>query len=174
MRICTVDDLRTANFIPPINIGDYLPAEIQHDCAPQIVDGQSQVVCQVRTADCPGNTLGSVCARVLDVALGDGVVLQGVNYFSVDAKVRFSDKQTGTAVRDVDAHVWGDTDTPVTEVINGQTVLINDCRVHDRLTFNVPNDLAPGVYQIQVVVPNITGISVFGERIRSLTPNTST
>ena len=128
---------------------------------------QAQVVCQVRTTDCPGNTLGSVCAVVPDVALGDGVVLQGVNYFSIDAKVRFTDKQTGTAVRDVDAHVWGDVDTLVTEPINGNTVLINDCRVHDRRTFQVPDDLAPTVYQLQVVVPNITGISVFGPELVS-------
>jgi hypothetical protein len=167
VRICTVNGLRTANFIPPINIDNYLPAEIQRDCEPKIVDGQAQVVCQVRTTDCPGNTLQSVCAVVPNIALGDGVVLQGVNYFSVDAKVRFTDKQTGIAVRDVDAHVWGDVDTPVTEVINGNTVLINDCRVQDRLTFQVPNDLAPAVYEIQVVVPNITGISVFGPELVS-------
>jgi hypothetical protein len=167
VRKCTINDLRTVSFIPPVNIGDYLPAEIQHDCKPEIVDGQPQVVCQVRATDCPGNTLGSVCARVLDVAFGDNVVLQGVNYFSVDAKVRFADKQTGATVRDVDTHVWGDIDTPVTEVITGQTVLINDCRVHDRLTFSVPIDLAPAVYQIQVVVPNITGISVFGPELVS-------
>lgn len=172
--ICRVNDLRTASFIPPINIGDYLPAEIQHDCEPKIVDGQPQVVCQVRTTDCPGKpfvvdaeTGNVVCMRVPEVATGDGVVLQGVNYFSVDAKVRFTDKQTGTAVRDVDAHVWGDIDTPVTEVVNGQTVLINDCRVHDRLTFRVPDDLAPAIYPIQVVVPNITGISAFGAELVS-------
>jgi len=167
VRICTINDLRTANFIPPINPSDYQPAEIQQDCAPQIVNGQAQVVCQVRTANCPGNSLGPVCARVLDIAQGDGVVLQGVNYFSVDAKVRFFDKATGTAVRDVDAHVWGDLDTPVTEVINGQDVLINDCRVHDKLTFQVPIDLAPAVYQINVVVPNITGNPVFGSEFIS-------
>jgi len=167
VRICTINDLRTANFIPPIDVNDRPPAEIQQDCAPQIVDGQAQVVCQVRTADCPGNSLGPVCGRVLDIAQGDGVVLQGVNYFSVDAKVRFSDKATGTAVRDVDAHVWGDLDTPVTEVVNGETVLINDCRVHDKLTFQVPIDLAPAVYQINVVVPNITGNPVFGAELVS-------
>src|SRR5262249_21136292 len=147
-----------ANFIPGIDIGSYLPAEIQHDCEPKIVDGQPQVVCQVRTTNCLGNSLGSVCTRVLDVPLGDGIVLQGVNYFSVDAKVRFTDPQTQVPVRDVDAHVWGDIDTPVTEVIDGSTRLINDCRVHDQLTFRVPDDLAPAVYQIQVVVPNTTGI----------------
>ena len=131
------------------------------------MDGQPQVVCQVRTTNCPGNSLGSVCARVLDVALGDGVVLQGVNYFSVNAKVRFTDSHTQVPVRDVDVHVWGDIDTPVTEVINGKTQLINDCRVHDQLTFRVPDDLAPDVYGIQVVVPNITGISTLGTELTS-------
>jgi hypothetical protein len=167
VRICTVNGLRTANFIPPIDIGDYLPAEIQHDCEIKIVDGQPEVVCQVRTSNCPGNSLGNACARVLDIALGDGVVLEGVNYFSVEARVRFTDKQTGTAVRDVETHIWGDVDTPVTEVVNGETVLVNDCRVHDRLTFQVPNDLAPAIYQINVVVPNITGISAFGSELIS-------
>ena len=167
VRICKVNDLRTANFIPPINIDDRPPNEIQHDCQIKIVDGQPQVSCQVRATNCQGNSFGNVCARVPDIAQGDGVVLQGVNYFSVDANVRFIDKQSGTAVRDVDAHVWGDVDTPVTEVINNQTVLINDCRVQDRLTFSVPDDLAPGIYQINVVVPNITGISAFGNELVS-------
>ncbi len=167
VRICRVNDLRTASFIPTLDIGAFLPAEIQQDCALQLVNGQPQSVCQVRTTDCPGNTLGSVCGRVLDIAAGDGVTLQGVNYFSVDAKVRFTDKQTGATVRDVDAHVWGDIDTPVTEVIDGNTVLINDCRVHDQLTFQVPDDLAPALYQIQVVVPNATGISALGTELTS-------
>jgi hypothetical protein len=167
VRICSINDLRTANFIPPISPGDYLPSEIQQDCAPQIVNGQAEVVCHVRTTNCPGNTISSVCGRVLEIAQGDGVVLKGVNYFSIDAKVRFSDKQTGLPVRDVDTHVWGDVTTPVTEVINGKTVLINDCRVQDRLTFQIPVDLAPATYQIQVVVPNITGISAFGTELVS-------
>ena len=167
VRICRVNDLRTANTIPPLDIGAFLPAEIQQDCAPQLVNGQPQSVCQVRTSDCPGNSLGSVCARVLDIAAGDGVTLQGVNYFSVDAKVRFVDRLTGNRVRDVDAHVWGDVDTPVTEVIDGKTVLINDCRVHDRLTFRVPDDLIAAVYQIQVVVPNTTGIAALGTELSS-------
>ena len=170
VRICRINDLRTGSFIPPPS--DYLPAEIQHDCAVQIVDGQPQVVCQVRSADCPGNTLPtavSVCGRVLDAAFGDGVKLEGVNYFSVDAKVRFYDDQTGAPVRDLDTHVWGDVNTPVTEVVNGETKLINDCRVHDQLTFNVPDDLAPGLYQFNVVVPNITGIPAFGPELVSNT-----
>jgi hypothetical protein len=166
VRICTVNGLRTANYIPALNIGDYLPAEIQRDCNPVVVNGQPPD-CQDRTTNCPGHSLGPVCARVLDIAQGDGVTLVGVNYFSVDAVVRFSDPQTGNPVRDVDAHVFGDVDTQVTEVINGQTVLINDCRVHDQLTFSVPADLAPQVYQIQVVVPNITGIAALGAELVS-------
>ena len=167
LRICRVNDLRTASYIPPLDIGAFLPAEIQQDCNLQLVNGQPQSVCQVRTSDCPGNSLGSVCGRVLDIAAGDGVTLTGVNYFSVNAKVRFTDRQTGATVRDVEAHVWGDIDTPVTEVIDGKTVLINDCRVHDRLTFQVPDDLAPRVYQIQVVVPNVTGIAALGTELSS-------
>lgn len=163
VRICKVNDVRSAVFVPPINPDNYQPAEFQHDCAIQIVEGNPEVVCQVRTADCPGYSIASACARVLDIALGDSVVLEGVNYFSVDAKVRFSDKQTGAPVRDVDTHVWGDVDTPVTDGEN----LINDCRVHDRLTFQVPDDLAPATYAISVVVPNITGISAFGTELVS-------
>ncbi|WP_157557788.1 hypothetical protein [Intrasporangium oryzae] len=169
VRICRINDLRTGFFIPPPD--DYTPAEIEHDCAVEVLDGQPQVVCQVRTTDCPGNSLPgpvTACERVLNVAYGDGVILEGVNYFSTDAKVRFSDRLTGAAVRDVDAHVWGDIDTPVTEDnSNGQHQLVNDCRVHDRLAFSVPNDLAPGSYQFQVVVPNITGIGVFGVELLS-------
>ena len=87
-----------------------------------------------------------------------------MNYFSIDAKVRFTDPQTSNVVRDVDAFVFGDLQTPVTD---SQNVLINDCRVHDRITFTVPNDLAPAIYQIQVVVPNITGISEYGAELLS-------
>ena len=168
VRICRVNGLRTANFFPPLALGDYLPSELQQDCGPQIVNGQPQVICEVRTTDCPGFLIQTaVCARVPEVGSGDGVTLEGVNYFSVDAKVRLTDKQTGTIVREVDAHVFGDVDTPVTEVVNGETKLINDCRVHDRISFQVPPDLGPGTYRVQVVVPNITGIPVFGAELTS-------
>lgn len=166
VRICTINGLRTANFVPRIGIGEYLPTEIQHDCEIMPVNGQPESVCHVRTTDCPGNLLQNpnnpsqtACARVLEVAQGDSLVLQGVNYFSLDAKVRIGDPQTGTIVREVETHVWGDVETPVTEEIGGQPAIIRDCRVHDRLTFRVPADLPPRVYLIQVVVPNTTGRS---------------
>jgi len=37
VRICTVNGCARPIFIPHINIGDYLPAEIQQDCGPKIV-----------------------------------------------------------------------------------------------------------------------------------------
>jgi hypothetical protein len=169
VRICRVNNLRTANYIPVLNPGDYLPAEIQQDCAPVIVNGAAQVVCQVRAADCPGNQAAGVCGRVLDISQGDGVELQGVNYFNVDAKVRLTDKDTQSISRDVDGFVFGDVDTPVNETVNGVTTLINDCRVHDKLTFQVPTDLPPGIYTIQVIVPNNTGNPAFGSFLASNT-----
>ena len=95
------------------------------------------------------------------------MTLQGVNYFSTDTKVRITNRDTGRTIRDIETHVWGDVETPITEQVADKTVLINDCRVQDRLTFVVPQDLAPGTYQIQVFVPNITGIPAFGDFLNS-------
>jgi hypothetical protein len=167
VRICRVNDLRTANFIPPLSAGDFTPEELQQDCSPQLVNGQVQVVCALRTSDCPGNTLANACARVPDIVGGAGVVLSGVNYFSTDAKVRLTARAPGTATRDVDAHVFGDVDTPVTEVVEGQTRLVNDCRVHDVISFQVPDDLPPAIYEMRVIVPNITGIAALGDHLES-------
>lgn len=166
VRICRINDIRTANFIPAIDIADRLPGEIQRDCSPQIVNGQVQVVCQDRTSNCDGHSLGPVCARVLDIAQGEAVTLEGVNYFNVDAKVRLQNR-SGTIIRNVDAHIWGDIDTPVTEQVNGETRLVNDCRVRDRIVFRVPEDLTPGLWQIQVAVPNTSGIAELGTEILS-------
>jgi hypothetical protein len=160
VRICSINSLRTTNFIPTLNAADYVPAEIQQDCGPVVVNGQTQVVCQVRTTDCPGNSGPGFCGRVQDIAPGDSLLLEGVNYFSVDAKVRLTLRATGSPTRDVDAFVMGDDTTPVTD---GAGVLINDCRVRDRITFQVPDDLPAGIYEMAVVVPNITGIALLGD-----------
>ncbi|MDQ3756014.1 MAG: hypothetical protein M3371_14940 [Acidobacteriota bacterium] len=44
---------------------------------------------------------------------------------------------------------------------------IRDCRVHDRLAFTVPEDLPPGIYTIQIALPNVSGIASFGDTILS-------
>ena len=167
VRICSVNDLRTINFIPPLAPGDFLPGELQQDCAPVVVNGSAQLVCQLRTADCPGQAGTGFCMRVPDIAAGDAVVLKGVNYFSTDAQVRLIQHDGNGAPRLVDAHVWGDLDTPATEVIDGETRLVNDCRVHDIINFRVPDDLPPAIYEMRVIVPNITGIAAFGDHLES-------
>lgn len=92
-----------------------------------------------------------------------------MNYISVDAKVRLTAQPNGNPTREVDAHVVGDVDTPLTEKVGGATVSIRDARVHDRLTFRVPGDLPPAVYAVQIVLPNVSGIPELGDPIVSNT-----
>ncbi len=157
VRICRVNGLRTSSFIPPLSAGDYTPAELQQRCRVILEGDEPRQVCDVQTTDCPGNIIGNVCGRVLEIEAGQGVVVEGVNFSSVDATVRISTKEApGTVLREVPAQVCGDDETPLTERIQDQDRLILDCRVHDRLTFQVPSDLAPGVYAFQVAVPNVS------------------
>jgi len=81
VRICRINDLRSGNYVPHLDDGAYLPAEFQQDCELIEVNGAPQLSCLIQTTDCPGNTIGPACARVPDIAAGDGVRLQGVNYF---------------------------------------------------------------------------------------------
>lgn len=169
LLICTVNDLRTANYRPSITIGDRPPAEIQQHCELVLVNEQIQQNCSVQTSPCSGNQLAdNVCARVPEVANGDGVVITGVNFMNIDMKVRLT-ARTGTASAEVDAHIFGDLQTPLSENINGVTAIIQDCRVKDRLSFVIPADLPPGDYELQLVLPNTTGIPVFGPAILSNT-----
>lgn len=85
----------------------------------------------------------------------------------VGTGVRLSDAATQTVVRHLDAHVCGDDETPRTEIVDGIEVLINDCRVHDRLTFRLPDDLLPGLYDLVVQVPNEGGDPGWGELVSS-------
>ncbi|MCU1376763.1 MAG: hypothetical protein JWO68_4049 [Actinomycetia bacterium] len=168
LRICTINGLRTNEFAPPLNPGEYLSSELQQHCVPIVVNGAPQLDCAIQKGNCPGNFLSdTTCLRVPDVRAGEGVVLEGVNFISTDSKVRLTGQAPSTTTREVDAFVFGDLDTPLTEVIDGQARTIRDCRVHDRITFVVPKDLPPAVYSVQVVVPNVSGFPVFGDSIVS-------
>lgn len=157
VRICRVNGLRTGSYTPPLTPGEYTPDELQQRCRVIMEGNEPRQVCETQTTDCPGNTLASACQRVLEIEAGQGVLLEGVNFSSVDATVRIFARATpGTVLREVPAQVCGDDDTPLTENIGGQDRLILDCRVHDRLSFQVPEDLAPGVYGFQVAVPNLS------------------
>jgi hypothetical protein len=167
VRICRINGLRTASFRPTLALAEFQPAELQFDC--QLVDQGGQVVqnCALQTPPCTGNQFDSACLRVPEIEAGSAVLLEGVNFFSVDAAVLLTPKGGGLPTRRVDAHVVGDLVTPVNETVNGQTVVILDCRVKDRLTFRVPDDLPPGVYEFQVAVPNLTGFPQLDPELRS-------
>jgi hypothetical protein len=168
LRICKVNDLRTNEFSPALNPGDYLPSELQQHCVPIVVNGVPQLDCEIQKGNCPGNFLeDTTCLRVPDVRAGEGVVIEGVNFISIDSKVRLTGQAPSTVSREVDAFVFGDLDTPLTEMVDGQTRTIRDCRVHDRITFVVPADLPPAIYSVQVAVPNVSGLPGFGDTIVS-------
>jgi hypothetical protein len=168
LRICKVNGLRTNEFSPALNPGDYLPSELQQHCVPVVVNGVPQLSCEIQKGNCPGNFLqDTTCLRVPDVRAGDGVVIEGVNFISIDSRVRLAGQAPSTVSREVDAFVFGDVDTPLTEVVDGETRTIRDCRVHDRITFVVPADLPPAIYSVQIAVPNVSGFPVFGDTIVS-------
>ena len=174
VRICRVNGLRTIAFEPPLTPGDYLPEELERQCEFVLVDGQPKQNCEVQNGGlqgkCPGNFLSdpdATCLRVPDVETGQAVVLEGVNFISVDATVRLAAQAPGTLTREVETHVFGDLETPLNEVVTGETRPIRDCRVHDHLTFRVPDDLPPGVYSIQIAMPNLSGIPVLGDPLLS-------
>jgi hypothetical protein len=157
VRICRVNGLRTGSYTPPLSAGDYTPDELQQRCRVILEGNEPKQVCEVQTTDCPGNSLTNACLRVLEIEAGQGVLLEGVNFSSVDATVRIFDKDApNTVLREVPAQVCGDDETPLTERIGEQDRLILDCRVHDRLSFQVPSDLPAGVYGFQVAVPNLS------------------
>ena len=168
VRICSINGLRTGNFIPPIPPAGTGPMRSRMTARTTLVNGQPQTTCQVRVGNCVGGQIdGGVRLKVPTLAAGDGVVLQGVNFFSVDSKVVLTARAPGTGTVEINAHVVGDIETPVNETVDGQTRLINDCRVHDRIGVTLPADLPPGLYEMQVVVPNITGIPALGTRLTS-------
>ena len=168
LRICKVNGLRTNVFKPPLGPGDYLPDEFEQECSEVLVNNQVEIQCQQKVGNCEGNFLaGDLCLKIPEVESGAGVTLEGVNYMNLDAIVRLTAQPPGTAVRDVETQVFGDLDTQLTEIVEGTTRIISDCRVHDRMTFVVPEDMPPGLYTLQILMPNTTGIPILGDPIAS-------
>lgn len=159
-KIFRINGLRTFFFEPPLAVGDYEPDEFEQICEPEIQDGEVVPNCRFQTADCPGHQLGpdGPCLRAPDVRPGETVILEGLNFFNIAARVRLRAKPPGTATAEVEAFVCGDDETPATETKGDEEVPINDSRVHDRLTFQIPDEFAVGIYEVSVVVPNDTGV----------------
>jgi hypothetical protein len=162
-----INGLRTASFRPPVAPGEYNPDELQQNCHVVLEGDEPKQACEIQTTNCPGHDVGNLCLRVQEIEAGKAVLLEGANFSSVDTKIRLTDVATFTIVRDVDAHVSGDEETPLTETIDGVDTLINDSRVHDRLSFRLPDDLPPGLYDFQVMVPNEGGDPGWGNTLFS-------
>lgn len=144
VRIFRINNLRTNDFLPQLSEQDYVPAELQS------------------SGTCLGHRVGNACLTVAQVSLGEIVYLEGVNFFNTQAYVRLSPLDNVRAPREIDTWVCGDMKTPVNETLNGQTVLITDSRVQDHLRFAIPLDLHDGIYRIEVLVPNNSGIQGAG------------
>ncbi|MGD2070445.1 MAG: hypothetical protein PVI57_17345 [Gemmatimonadota bacterium] len=167
VNVCRINDLRTVSFQPRLALAEYTPEELQQVCTPEVEDGQVTVNCEVQTEPCPGHDVEGTCLRVPEVVAGGGVLLEGVNFFDVQTRVRLESQGETTIVREVETFVCGDAETPVTEEVDGRIRTIADCRVHDRLSFQVPADLPDGLYALTVVVPNNVGLEGFGDEFTS-------
>ncbi|KJS10144.1 MAG: hypothetical protein VR67_19375 [Peptococcaceae bacterium BRH_c8a] len=165
--ICSINGLRTNTYVPSLPIDQYRPDELQQSCT---LDQGMQLNCQVLSEpNCPGNSVSETCLRVPPVSPGEAVVLKGFNFFNTEGRVQLR-QVGGTLTRDVEAHVCGDVNTPLTEPgLDGVVLIIADCRVQDILTFKVPDNLPDGIYSIQVIMPNNTDIpGTFADEYTSL------
>ncbi len=140
--------------MPRLTLGEYLNEEIQQICTPEIgTDSEdARLNCRPQTDNCPGHSKEGTCLRVSEFRPGDAVVLTGVNFYDVNAKVQLKAKAPGLFERVVDAHVCGDTKTPLTELVDGVVKTIIDSRVNDMLVFRIPEDLPDAIYSIRVIV----------------------
>ena len=76
--------------------------------------------CSRSLLSAPDTSVSGICLRVQEVEAGQAVLLEGMNFSSVDTKVRLTDVATFTMVREVDAQVCGDDETPLTEMSSGR------------------------------------------------------
>ena len=162
-RICEVNGVRTADFLPILTRPDLGEGVLESECT---VSADSRPICDVMIVDspeeCPGAAISSGpagdvrwnCYRVPWVQQGQTVVMRGLNFQDTGIRVELRDKAVPENNRTVDAYVCGDTVTPATELVGGEERAILDCRrVNERLTFVIPDDLAPALYEVRVVMP---------------------
>jgi hypothetical protein len=157
-------------------LGEYNQEEVQQICNPEI-QGEGVVLnCQPQTQNCIGNQVDGACLAVPIVAPGDAVLLQGFNYFSIDAQIRLTAKAPSTVARRLDCHVCGDIETGLTEMVDGAERIIRDSRVKDQILFAIPMDLPEGDYSVKIVIP-LEGeeiISAPDQFVRVLSSDTTT
>lgn len=167
VRIFKINGLRTYDNIPRLRQQDLLPEEFQQTCTPRLNGDMVEWDCEMQEPPCDGAQLDNTCLRVQQIQNGTSVTLEGVNFFDINAKVQLRIKQSADNYAEADAFVYGDIQTPLTEIINGTERNIADSRVHDKIFFTIPQNTPPGIYEFMVVVPNTTGLSGFGDKIVS-------
>jgi len=132
--ISRINGLRTGQFVPRLAAGEYT-SEVQQTCQMELDENNNpKQVCETQTTNCPsGTAFDGICLRLHPVEIGGNVVLEGMNFSSIDTKVQLTDMNGN--VRQLNTYVCGDEYTPLTEIVNGKEVPIIDSRVHDRLSF---------------------------------------
>jgi hypothetical protein len=154
IRIFKVNNLRTTDNIPVLRQEDFLPQELQQNCTPVQNGDHVNWDCRMQQPPCDGNEIDGACLRVQQIQSGTSVTIEGANFFNTNATVQLRQKFPEDNTVEVPAFVYGDIDTPATELINGQQNVIADSRVHDKIFFTVPADILPGIYSFAVAVPN--------------------
>lgn len=166
VRIYSINNLRTNEHIPSLNILDYKKEELDlqctaEGCGPKIETPDNPCLCNYKTTELPLFDI-NYCLRVLEFLPGEAVILKGVNFIDTNAKVHIKPafSTPDPIIYIVDAKVCGDTNTPIKEVIDGQEHVIRDSRVKDTLIFTIPNRIPEGSYKFKVIFQNDTGIGL--------------
>lgn len=162
-RICELRGIRTADFLPPLTTPELDERVLEAECT---ITANQRADCPVLVVDSPEECPGSprpygpasdvrwLCYRVPWVQQGETVSLRGLNFRDTGIQVELRNKTFPGTRRTIDSFVCGDTVTPATEIVDGGERAILDCRrVEERLSFVVPDDLPPGIYEVRVIVP---------------------
>jgi hypothetical protein len=108
-------------------------------------------------------TKGNDCLRIPASRPGGSIKLKGFNFITPTVKVRLKHRTDPGLVIEQDCAVWGDQDTPLKDAADH---FIVDERVRDWVDVPLPDrhpvtpgaPLPAGLYEVTVIVPNVTNV----------------
>lgn len=165
--ICSVNGIRKRDHRPPLDY--YNPEEYNQECTYTYNEDTGEVTdsCQYKQppfCDVNAGSHNDICLTIATGRAGQSAELIGFNFFSSNCKVTLTLRDQPSITYTLDATVCGDSNTPRAEQ-NG--TIIADCRVQDRVSFRIPdkspngfNDFLPGIYTVNVIVPNDIGYTL--------------